>query len=162
MTLTPTTPTAAPPPTADDLRDLIPALYLQRDAEAPQRGMLDALLDVLGEAGDVVAADLAQRYDDWFIETCAPWVVPYIGDLLGVRAINPVPGGRSLPRAYVANTLGYRRRKGTPAVLEELAHDVTGWPAKVVELFSLLATTQHLDHLRPKNVRTLSLRDMDG
>jgi hypothetical protein len=147
---------------AHELRARIPAIYLQRDAQAPQAGMLEALLDVLGEQADVVADDLAQRYGDWFIETCADWVVPYIGDLLGVRPINPVSGGRPLPRAYVANTLAYRRRKGTPAVLEELARDVTGWPAKAVELFTLLATTQHVDHLRPANVRTLSLRDMNG
>ena len=35
------------------------------------------------------------------------------------------------------------------AVLEELARDVTGWPAKAVEFFELLAATQHLQHLRP-------------
>ena len=37
--------------------------------------------------------------------------------------------------AEVAHTIGYRRRKGTAAVLEQLARDVTGWPAaRVVEM----------------------------
>ena len=31
--------------------------------------------------------NLAQLYDDQFIETCADWVVPYIGDLIGYRAL---------------------------------------------------------------------------
>jgi hypothetical protein len=53
-------------------------------------------------------------------------------------------------RAYVANTLAYRRRKGTVAVLEELARDVTGWQATAVEFFQRLATSQHLNHLRPE------------
>ena len=144
---------------SDDLRNLIPAVYRQRDAEPQQGGVLDALLGVLGGQGDLVAEALAQLYDDWFIETCQPWVVPYIGDLLGVRPINPVSGGRALPRAYVANTLGYRRRKGTPAALEELARDVTGWPAKVVELFSALSTTQHVNHRRPGNLQAPTLRN---
>ena len=33
------------------------------------------------------------------------------------------------PRAEVANTIRYRRRKGTASMLEQLARDVTGWPA---------------------------------
>ena len=62
------------------------------------------------------------------------------------------------PRAEVANTIGYRRRKGTAAMLEELAHDVTGWPARVVEFFQLLATTQYLNHPRPGNLALADLR----
>src|SRR5262249_30182323 len=42
----------------------------------------------------------------------------------------------------------YRRRKATPAMLEELARDVTGWPAHVVEFFRLLGLTQFLEHAR--------------
>jgi len=71
-------------------------------------------------------------YDNWFIETCEDWVVPYIGALLGLPALQPVPGiggGRSI----VANTIGYRRRTGTAAVLELVARDVTGWQARAVE-----------------------------
>ena len=43
-------------------------------------------------------------------------------------------------------------------MLEALARDLTGWPARAVEFFSLLATTQHLNHLRLPNVRTPDLR----
>jgi hypothetical protein len=53
----------------------------------------------------------------------------------------------------VANTIGYRRRKGTLAVLEQLAFDVTGWRAKAVEFFQLLATTQYAKHIRLGNLR---------
>ncbi len=35
-------------------------------------------------------------------------------------------------------------------MIETLARDVTGWPARVVEYFELLATTQYLNHLRPE------------
>jgi hypothetical protein len=62
----------------------------------------------------------------------------------------------------VANTLAYRRRKGTAPVLEQLARDVTGWTARAVEFFQLLSTTQHLNHVRLQNVRTPDLRDTNA
>ena len=87
--------------------------------------------------------DAARPYDNWFIETCDEWTVPYIGDLVGARPIRPVPSAGVSMRAWVANTLAYRRRKGTALVLEQLARDVTYWPATAVEFFQRLATTQH-------------------
>ncbi len=132
--------------TASKLYELLPAIYRIRDAE--QGEPLKALLSVMASQIHLVEEDIDQLYENWFIETCQEWLVPYIGDLLGVR---PLPGtGDDVfsRRAYVANTLAYRRRKGTLAVLEELARNVTGWPAKAVEYFELLATSQHLNHLR--------------
>src|SRR5205807_6505633 len=70
-------------------------------------------------------------------------------------------------RADVAKTIYYRRRKGTPPMLEELARDVTGWPAHLVEFFELLGWTQHLEHFRPQagwfDVRSLERNErVDG
>ncbi len=65
-------------------------------------------------------------------------------------------------RAYVANTLAYRRRKGTAAVLEQLARDATGWNARAVEFFELLETTQHANHVRLHSQRTPDLRRTDA
>jgi hypothetical protein len=122
-----------------------------------QRGPLKALLSVIAEQSVVLADNLEQLYDDFFIETCAEWVVPYIGDLIGARGISVFPGASFTDRAFVANTMSYRRRKGTWAVLEQLARDVTDWDASVVEYFQLLATTQYMNHIRLEN---LSLSDM--
>jgi hypothetical protein len=55
-------------------------------------------------------------------------------------------------RAEVAHTITFRRRKGTIAMLEQLAVDVTQWPARAVEFFQLVATTQYMNHLRPMNL----------
>ena len=44
-----------------------------------------ALLRSSREQVAVLEDDLEQLYDDQFIETCAEWVVPYIGDLVGYR-----------------------------------------------------------------------------
>ncbi|MCB1054648.1 MAG: hypothetical protein KDD11_03955, partial [Acidobacteria bacterium] len=141
--------------TTDRLYELLPAVYRLRDAE--QGYPLRDLVALLAREARVVEGDLHQLYDDQFIETAQEWVVPYLGDLIGVR---PLPATGASRRAEVAHTIGYRRRKGTAAVLEQLARDVTGWPAaRVVEYFELLATTQHLNHLRPHNLRTPDLRD---
>lgn len=144
----------------EKLYQLLPAVYRQRDAERGEP--LKALLSVIAGQINVLEEDLAQLYDDQFIETCAEWVVPYIGELVGARGLFAWPGATFSNRAQVANTLAYRRRKGTAAVLEQLAHDVTGWNANVVEFFQLLATTQHMKHLRPLRVATADLRDWEA
>ena len=141
---------------AAELYNLLPAIDRLRDAE---RGYpLRDLVTVLAEQAQVVAENLDQMYDDLFIETCATWVVPYIGDLIGNRALHGVVPAVSSPRAEVANTIAFRRRKGTASMLEQLARDVTDWDARVVEFFQILATTQYLNHLRPHNRYSPDLR----
>ncbi|MBK5248047.1 MAG: hypothetical protein JJE50_01235, partial [Actinomycetales bacterium] len=139
------------------LFDLLPAVYRVRDRA--QGDPLRALLAVIDREVRRVEDDIVGLYDDWFIETCREWVVPYIGDLLGVRPLLPIDDPSFTQRAYVANTLGYRRRKGTVAVLEQLARDLTGWPAHAVEYFERLVTTQHVNHVRPHATATADLRD---
>ncbi len=141
----------------DRLYNLLPAVYRVRDAA--QGEPLRALLSLIQNVYDTLEQDITGLYENWFIETCAQWVVPYIGDLLEVRPLYAAGSDTFSARAYIANTLDLRRRKGTAAMLEELARDVTGWPAHVVEFFQLLATTQYLNHLRPANVFTPDLRD---
>ncbi|MFN3374736.1 MAG: hypothetical protein ACK44M_14375, partial [Chloroflexus sp.] len=145
----------------DRLYELLPALYRARDAEHGEP--LRALLTIIGEELAQIETDIADLYADWFIETCAEWVIPYIGDLLGVRHLCQLSEVTDFSqRAYVANTLRYRCRKGTAPVLEQLARDVTGWPCRVVEYFERLATTQHLNHVRLHSPATASLRDANA
>src|SRR6266568_6423207 len=70
----------------DRLYNLLPSVYRQRDAE--QQWQLLALLRVIAEQVNIVEADIAQLYENWFIETCQEWVVPYIGDLIGYQTVN--------------------------------------------------------------------------
>jgi hypothetical protein len=144
---------------AERLYSLLPAVYRLRDEE--MGGVLKVLLTVISEQAAVFEEDIAQLYDDHFIETCADWAVPYIGDLVGARGLDARITAKFSQRAQVANTLAYRRRKGTAAVLEQLAHDVTGCDSKVVEFFQLLATTQYLNHLRPQNLWSPDLRNRE-
>jgi len=141
---------------AENLFKLLPALYRIRDAE--RGGPLEALCGVLAEQLALLREDLAQLYDDQFIETCAEWVAPYLGGLIGYSPIHGVTEQTISARAEVANTIAARRRKGTASVLEQLARDTTGWPAHVVEFFERLRCTQHMNHVRPRNHGTVDLR----
>ena len=144
---------------ADRLYELLPAIHRIRDAE--QGYPLRELLAVI--AGQVAAMEenLEQLYDDQFIETCAPWVAPYIGDIIGYRTLHGVVPTVASPRADVANTIRYRRRKGTASMLEQMAHDVTGWPARAVEFFQLLGWTQNMNHLRTQAHYAPDLRNRE-
>lgn len=143
--------------TPERLYQLLPSIHRLRDADQGQP--LRALLAIIESELEAVEADTARLYDNWFIETCDEWTVPYIGDLLGVRPIRPIAAAGVSTRAWVANTIAYRRRKGTALVLEQLARDVTGWPAVAVEFFQRLGTTQHLNHRRLQPTATASVRD---
>jgi hypothetical protein len=157
----------------DRLFELLPVVHRMRDAERgyPLRG----LLRVIAQQVEVVEGDIAQLYENWFIETCQDWAVPYIGDLIGYRQVHEAgepgeaatPQGRLrnailIPRREVANTIHLRRRRGTLHVLEQLANDVAGWPARAVEFFALLGLSQSLNYQRLARGRTLGLRDEDA
>jgi len=145
-------------PTSEDrLYNLLPAIYRIRDAEQGQP--LRVLMGVLEQELLLVEQNIDQLYDNWFIETCAEWLVPYIGDLLGVRNLRGADAENTFSqRAFVANALAYRRRKGTAVVLERLARDITGWPAVAVEFFERLGWTQYMKHIRPDRGGTASIR----
>ena len=150
------------------LYERLPAVY--RELDAAEGFPLRALLAVIAEQAAVLETDVERLWDDFFVETAQPWVVPYIGALVGNDLLydaSRVPRAETaeelfddlagtdlrpsvaIPvRADVAKTIAYRRRKGTVPMLEELARDVTGWPAHVVEFFQLLGWTQHVNHLR--------------
>lgn len=153
----------------DRLYRLLPSIYRQRDDELGQP--LRALLDAVSEQVDAVEHDIAQLYDNWFIETCQEWVVPYIGDLIGYR-VPPDSGSAStsgdsrallrsrllIPRSEIANTIRYRKRKGTMSVLADLAGDVAEWPGRVVEFDRLVAGTLSLKHTGIKQGTTAHVR----
>ncbi|HVP50442.1 MAG TPA: hypothetical protein VMT56_04385 [Candidatus Bathyarchaeia archaeon] len=124
-----------------------------------QTGPLKALISIIAEQIEVLENSLLQAYDDQFIETCQQWVVPYIGDLVAVSGLHEFPNAPFSNRAFVADTLALRRRKGTVCVLEQLARDVSGWPANAVEYFQRLATTQYMNHVR---MDELAISDIRG
>ncbi|MEU3958067.1 hypothetical protein AB0F45_38420, partial [Streptomyces achromogenes] len=69
----------------DELAELLPRRHRLRDAEEGEP--LRALLAVIGEQLDRVRDGVRQGYEDLFVETAAPWVLPYLGDLVGYRTL---------------------------------------------------------------------------
>jgi hypothetical protein len=158
----------------DRLYQLLPVVQRMRDAE--QGYPLRALLQVIAEQADVIEDDIAQLYENWFIETCQEWVVPYVGALIGYQPVQSVGqtqscadcGGASsiepimIPRQEVANTIRYRRRKGTLGILDDLAGAVSGWPTRAVEFYRQLAVSQNINYLHLDRGRTADLRNADA
>lgn len=121
--------------------EMIPAIYRHEDGLADNPGVLRALVELIAGHAAILRRSHDRLWEDQFIERCCDWVVPYIADLLGTRLVSAKNlRGR---RVDVAKTIYYRRRKGTPRVLEELISDISGWEGKLVENFLRLARTRH-------------------
>lgn len=157
----------------DELYALLPAVHRRRDAE--HGGPLRALLTVIADSAADVRQDIDRLYDNWFIETCDDWVVPYIGDLVGYEVLPWIAtalsedtsraGGlpaAAVPRRDVADTVEHRRRKGTLALLEDLASGVAGWPARVIEYRHLLCLTQPVRRFSADGLTTRRRRAHGG
>ncbi|MFC7534559.1 hypothetical protein [Actinoplanes sp. GCM10030250] len=175
------------PRTIDELASLLPRWHQQAGQDEGEA--LRALLAVIAEQIDHVRGTADQQYQDWFVETAAARVLPLIGELAGYRTLagyqrirseGLCDGGPSetsarrlaealAPRRDVAATVGYRRRKGTLSLLEELAESAAGWPARAVETSRLLAHSQPVrlygsgtgraDTVRAARGRLADLRD---
>lgn len=135
-----------PRTSADDLFDLLPPFYRERDGDSG--GALRGLLEVIARELTVIDVGLDHFEDDQYVETVSAEGVAGLGQLIGYLPL-PVATSAVSARADLANTIHYRRRKGTPLLLERLARDVTGWPATIDETFLHLVWTQHLRHARP-------------
>jgi len=128
------------------LFERLPEIYRIRDAEQSPPDQLRAYLAAVEYAFGSLHENIAQLYEDLFIDTCDDWVIPYLADLLGTSHLK---GEARTLRADVADTIALRRRKGTLGAIERLAVNLTGWACRGVELRENLAWSQHLNHQRP-------------
>lgn len=164
------------------LYNLMPTVYRERDER--EGFPLRDLLRLVTEQADIVHSDIQLLWDNFFIETCERWAIPYIGDLVSNNLLNDAqnlkapdtarelfpdltgpdlrPINAIRTRADVAKTIYYRRRKGTLPMLEELARDVTGWASHAVEFFELLIWNQNLNHLRMHSTGCPDLRSPEA
>ena len=165
--------------TLDRLYRLLPVVYRQRDEELG--GPLRDLLRVITTEVNVVEDNILQLYENWFIETCQDWTVPYLGELIGYTPVHeggePGQGATAqdqlrnrilIPRREVATTIQSRRRRGTLALLEEIARNTAGWPSYVVEFFRFVSVTpainsRHYSRNHSPDLRQAAVLDLlDG
>jgi hypothetical protein len=141
--------TAQLPSAAERLLARLPQIFRIRDFEEATRiagvqgfpapdplddlaqGPLFTLLAALGQQFDLLEAEVDWLYEDQFIETCADWVVPYIGALVGARIIDV--GDALSARMQVASTIRERRAKGTARAIANRTHDVMVSPSEAIE-----------------------------
>ncbi len=124
----------------------LPEIYRIKDEEQNPPYQLKNYLSLVEDAFSAIHENIENLYSDLFIETCDDWVIPYIGDLLGVSHLKGDPWTL---RADVANTIALRRRKGTKASIERLTFNLTKWGVHCVELRENLVWNQQLNHQRP-------------
>jgi hypothetical protein len=126
---------------AEKLWATIPEHYREQDGLADPPGVLRGFIEVLAQQAATLRRSSDRLWDDQFIDLCAEWAVPYIGELVATRMVSALNlRGR---RVDVAKTIYYRRRAGTPRILEELIADITGWEGKLVEEFRRLGRMRH-------------------
>ena len=130
---------------------LPPALRETPDGEPDAPRLLDLLLAGVEEQRLLLEQDIDAVWEDFFIESCADWAVPHIGALLGL----PLDAGRS----EVAYAVALRRRKGTPAALEDFAEVLTGWTVRALEGWQITLWAQRLRHPPPLRPASVDLRD---
>lgn len=135
---------------------LLPAIYRRRDGENGEA--LRALTSIIDTEFEAVRADTETAWDNWFVETAEEWLIPYIAAGLRLPVTRDVSAISFSQRAFVANTIAYRRRKGTVGMIELLARDVTNYPARAVEFFRRLVWMEAINHQEGR-AATLDLRD---
>ena len=127
---------------AGKLWSLLPAVYRAEDTDQfDSSGPLREMINRIGAQAAIVRRSIDRLWEDQSIETCDDWIIPYIGDLLATNLVANLDARGQ--RLDVAKTIYYRRRKGTLAILEEIAFDITGWDAKIVEFFRRMGRTRH-------------------
>lgn len=144
-------------PAAERLLALLPQIFRIRDHEQAERiaaiqgfappdpladiteGPLATLLAALGQQFDLLEAEIDWLYEDQFIETCADWVVPYIGALVGARIVDV--GDAQSARQQVADTIRNRRAKGTTRALANRTRNVMVAPAEAIEYAAHIVQT---------------------
>ncbi len=135
---------------AEKLWETIPSIYRHEDGLAQEPGVLRAIVQVIARQAAILRRSQDSLWDDQFIELCNEWAVPYIGDLVATRMLSEKnKRGR---RIDVAKTIYYRRRKGTPRILEELISDISEWEGKMVEQFQKLARSRHGLDAKPQSL----------
>jgi hypothetical protein len=125
----------------EKLWELVPGHHRDLDGPIETPGPLRSFLDLVARQVATLRRQTDQLWDDGFIELSDDWAVPYIGDLLGTRLVSSLNARAN--RISVAKTIHYRRRAGTPRVLEELISDIAEREGIATEGFRRLARSPH-------------------
>lgn len=142
------------------LYDSLPDVYKQADERAkhstpPRPAELERLISVLAVPLAVVRQSVEELYADLFVDSANDWVLPYLADMIGTTLVFPDAASN---RRDVRGTVGWRRRKGTPSMLQDLGSDLTGQLVVTQEGWRRLQMSQDLNMLRRERITPRILR----
>jgi hypothetical protein len=127
---------------AEKLWNWIPGFYREQDAYTPTPGTLREIIESMGEQSAELRRGLDRIWENFFVELADDDALEALGELVATRMVHAL--NRRARRVDVARTIYYRRRKGTPRVLESLLTDITGWAGAHLESRKRLARSYHL------------------
>jgi hypothetical protein len=121
------------------LYSLLPAIYKEYDAK--ENNILQEFLKIIACPAAALRRDIDGLLNDFFINSCEDWVIPYIGDLIAAKF---VPNSSLNSRLDVQNTIHWRKLKGTRIGLEDLIRNTINSNATVKEAFRFCSSNPHL------------------
>src|SRR5829696_1410976 len=121
------------------LYSLLPAIYQEYDAK--ENNVLHEFLKIIASQAAAVRQDIEGLLNNFFINSCEQWVIPYIADLIAAKV---VPNSSLNSRLDVQNTIRWRKVKGTQMGLLDLIRNTINGNAKVKEAFRYCSTSPHL------------------
>ena len=74
---------------AEKLWESIPGIYRHEDGLGENPGVLRALVEVMAAQAALLRRSNDRLWEDQFIELCANWVTPYLGDLVATLTVRP-------------------------------------------------------------------------
>ena len=140
--------------TRELLYGLIPEFHKRRDRAAaaavpPEPEELCAVVEALAAPLAALRQSVEELYGDLFVDSAGADMLPAIAASIGVDLLF---GDTEANRRDLAAATGWRRRKGTPAMLEELARTLADRQVTLREGWKALMLTQDLNLVRPERV----------
>lgn len=127
---------------AEKIWALIPEVYRDADGTADKPDQLRALVEILAGQVAIARRSVDRLWADTRVDEADDWAIPYIAALLGTRLVSEP--NRAARRADLGRTIFYRRRAGTPRLMESLADDIADWDTAASEAFKRLFRTWHM------------------
>lgn len=126
-----------------------PAYFRAEDQSPAGRDELRQLLEVLAAPLAIARQSIEELHADLFIDSADDWVLRYLAEMVGTTLIFPDADSN---RRDIRSTVAFRRRKGTPLMLQEMGETLTGQMVMTQEGWRLVQMTQDLNLLRPERV----------
>ena len=140
--------------TRDLLYALVPEFYKRRDRAAvvavpAEPEELRAVIEALAAPLAALRQSIEELYGDLFVESAGARMLPQLAASIGVELVFRDPEAN---RRDLAAAMGWRRRKGTPSMLEEMARTLADRQVALQEGWKALMLTQDLNIIRPERV----------